>query len=160
MCLTNAWPQSSLVLLYMHVSVCNFSTYTRWIVVLSCLMLFLVKGQSASYSHRGTAWLEATLGGGWVNTAKMKVVPLHLVPCGVYARICVWTDSPARPSRCWQGLLHLSAPLTSPGVLCGCWGLCVYASRLDLLCVGLMLKWLTAKQSQGRLRAVVGRERP
>lgn len=41
-----------------------------------------------------------------------------------------------------------------------CVYVCVYASRLDLLSVGLMLKWLTAEQSQGRLRAVVGREGP
>lgn len=37
---------------------------------------------------------------------------------------------------------------------------CVDTSWLDLLSVGLILKWLTAEQSQGGLRAVVGREGP
>lgn len=56
---------------------------------------------------------------GWENKAKIKVVPLLLVPC----RVCVWeyvsvrasTDSSARPSRCWQDPpLHLVTPSTNP----------------------------------------------
>lgn len=62
-----------------------------------------------------------SVGGGWVNTAKIKVVPfttsalrcvcMYVCVCGC---ICVSTDSPVRPSRCWQDPLHLPTPPTKP----------------------------------------------
>lgn len=105
-------------------------------------------------------------GGGWVNTAKIKVVPLQLVPCGVH--VCVWVYLCLRrfSGEAQQVLTGPPSSLHSPCKPFFFLYVCVHvvdrvcASRLDLLSVGLMLKWLTAKQSQGRLRAVVGRKGP
>lgn len=113
-----------------------------------------------------------SVGGGWVNTAKIKVVPFTTsalrcvcvcVGVSVSPQILRWGPAGADRTPFISPL-----PLQNPVFLCGCRRpcvstyacVCVCASRLDLLSVGLMLKWLTAEQSQGRLRAVVGREGP
>lgn len=102
-----------------------------------------VEGQSSS--RRGV------LAGGWVNTTEMKVVPTRM-PCGVHECNSISANSPlgSRHVLTAPPALHLRPnPRFSWGIL-----VCQRAQ------CGPTLRWLTAEQSLGWLRAVVGKGGP
>lgn len=159
MCLTNCMT-SDFPCLVVHA--CLISVHVSFASWFSAAQFFprLKGGASHTYTVGQHGWRQlrgrlSKYGQNWSGT-----FPSSALRC-VYLCVCVYLCLHRFSGEAQQVLTGPSSSLHSPYKPCFfvCM-LCVYASRLDLLCVGLMLKWLTAQQSQGRLREFVGREGP